>query len=82
MKKNPEDTLDDEGRQAVVYAMLGMQGRENLTAVWKFANSIENDFKRSHLLNKLAAHASAGILNLDLTENIARSMPILSFLAL
>lgn len=74
LEADPDTTLDDNGRQAVMYAMLGLHPSEHVAALWRFAQSIESEFKRSVLLHNLARH-SAQHLHLDLAEKIARSIP-------
>jgi hypothetical protein len=73
LEADPDATLDDDGRRAVMYAMLGLHTREHIVALWEFAQSIEDAFKRSYLLHNLADRA-AQYLNFDLSEKIARSI--------
>jgi hypothetical protein len=74
LEADPDTTLDDNSRQAVMYAMLGLHPSEHTAALCRFAQSIESEFKRSHLLHKLASH-SAQHIQFDLAEQIARCIP-------
>lgn len=71
----PEAALDDESRQTIVYAMLGLHSREHIVAIWKFAGSITDEFTRSHLLHKLVRLTAERAIDHDLAEQIARSIP-------
>jgi hypothetical protein len=74
LEADPDTTLDDDGRRAVMYSMLGLHTSEHVVALWKFAQSIESDFKRSALLYNLADR-SAQHFRFELAEKIARSIP-------
>lgn len=74
LEVDPDTTLDDDGRQAAMYAMLGLHSSEHIVALSKFAQSIESDFKRSTLLYNLA-NRSAQYFHFELAEKIARSIP-------
>jgi len=74
LEADPDTNLDDDARQAMMYAMLALHSGEKISAIWKFAQSIENEFKRSHLLYNLVDR-SAQHLQFDLAEKIARSIP-------
>jgi len=58
-----------------MYAMLAMQSREHLVALWRFAGSIKNEFKRSHQLHKLTTLVAGRAIDHDLAEQIANSIP-------
>lgn len=73
LEADPDTTLDDNGRQAVRHAMLGLHPSDHVAALRRFAQSIESEFKRSVLLHNLARHF-APHLHLDLAEKIARSI--------
>ncbi len=50
---DPHAVLDDQQRERITYALLGMLSREKLEAVWKFTDSISDEVKRSYLLHQL-----------------------------
>jgi len=75
LKTDPEASLDDEGRQAILYAMLGQHQSEQLEALWRFVGSITNEFKRSYLLHNLVAVTAKRPIEFALAERIARSIP-------
>jgi len=72
---DPDAPLDDAGRERVIYAMLALQPREHIVALWTFASSIKNEFKRSHLLHKLVELTAKRAIEHDLAEQIAKSIP-------
>lgn len=75
LETDPHGVLGDQSREAVVYAMLACSPTEKYEAVCKFANSIADEGKRSHLLNKVSALV-AERMECDLSERIARSIPL------
>jgi hypothetical protein len=74
LEKDPDAALEDNDRQAVMYAMLALHPSEHIAAIWRFGQSIADEFKRSYLFNHLVRH-SAQCLEFDLAEGIARSIP-------
>lgn len=75
LRKDPEAVLDDEGRQAIVYAMLGAHDKEKLVALWRFIAAVKNEFVRSHLLDRLVVAVAKGPIDHDLAKQIANSIP-------
>ncbi len=59
-----------------MYALLALHPAENFEAICEFAQSIDSDFKRSHLLYKLVALCAERTIEFDRAERIARSIPI------
>lgn len=72
---DPDAPLDDDRREKVMYAMLAMHSREHIAALWRFAGSITNEFKRSHLLHRLVDLTAKRAIEHDLAEQIANSIP-------
>lgn len=75
LRADPEQTLDDDKRQAIVYAMLGLHEPEFVDVLWKFTQSVQNDAKRSHLLRGLVRRSAESPTQLERAERIARSIP-------
>jgi hypothetical protein len=46
LESDPEKSLDDAQREALMYAMLALHPPEHLPAIAKFADSIISEFKR------------------------------------
>ena len=71
---DPNADLDDQQREQVMYALLGMMASQKLEAVWKFSDSISDEFKRSHLLHQLVKKFSAA--DFRLAKRVADSIPV------
>lgn len=76
LEADPEAPINDDGRRAVLYAMLGLHPTENFPAIFEFANSISDDFKRSYLLHNLAIHSAQRIILFYFAEQLARTIPV------
>jgi len=72
---DPDAPLSDDGREKVFHSMLAAHSRENFVALWRFADSLKEEFKRSHLLHALVRVVSERPIEHDLAERIARSIP-------
>ena len=72
---DPQGDLRDEHREKFAMATLALAPRETYEAVWRFANSISDEAKRSFLLHKLSA-LIAERFEYDLSEKIARTIPL------
>lgn len=70
---DPDGDLDDNQREAVMYAMLGILSEEKLRAVWKFAGSICDESRRSSLLHKLVPKIP--VFGSRLAKRVADSIP-------
>jgi tetratricopeptide (TPR) repeat protein len=72
---DPNEELDDKKREAIMSAVLGMLSAERWEAVWQFAGSISDEFKRSHLLHKLVPRLTTGF-QFTLAKQVADSIPL------
>lgn len=72
---DPGGDLDDKKREAIMYAMLGMQSAENLRALHSFAGSISDEFKRSSVLHKLVPRL-ANAFQHKMAKDVADSIPL------
>lgn len=77
LETDPREALDDKHRQALVWAMFGSHTSERYRALWKFANTIADELKRSIVLTPLSRRiAESGPIYFGLAEQVARSIPL------
>lgn len=72
---DPHADLEDKQRETIVYALLGMTSEEKFEAIWRFANSISDEFMRSHLLHKLVQRLPIPPF-FRIAKRVADSIPI------
>ncbi|MGA2810239.1 MAG: hypothetical protein ABSG16_02485 [Candidatus Acidiferrum sp.] len=56
--------------------MLGLHPSEHFQAIFEFAHSIADQFKRSYLLHDLVTHAAQRVGLFDFAEEVAGAIPI------
>jgi hypothetical protein len=66
--------LDDKQRENVMYAFLGVLSKQQSEAIWKFTDSISDEFVRSHLLHKFVQKIPWAYSKL--AKRVADSIPI------
>jgi len=71
---DPHADLDDKQRENVMLALLGVLSKEKSEAIWKFTDSISDEFVRSHLLHKFVQKIPWAYSKL--AKRVADSIPI------
>jgi hypothetical protein len=71
---DPDADLNDKQRESIMFAFLGVMAEEKFEAVWRFADSISDESRRSYLLCELIQRVPP--IYFRTAKRIADSIPV------